>query len=314
VAGSATFAAALIQPWTAFGAGAGEANLETARRHAVEAASRGARIVCFPESFPGDWRAPIATTPLPELRDLARELGVYLVAGYAEPIDDGGRRCHNALALIGPDGKEIGVYRRTLPAHAPWIYEGGSHWDFHWVPGHELPVFETDLGTIGLLMCSEIYAPEPARILALKGAELILMPAGLTAGASSLVNTWRTLVWARAIENLAYTAMCSNVVEEGRGGLAMLCSPEEIVLESQAEGVHVAIVDLDRIRWLRSEQDRLVPDPKPWRTKPGVLRDWRRQALFDANPELTRVDDRLEDQATPSPPIVPAQLSSMRSG
>jgi predicted amidohydrolase len=139
-------------------------------------------------------------------------------------------------------------------------------------------------------MCSEIYSPELARILALQGAELILMPAGLTSNSSSLVDTWRTLVWARAIENLAYTAVCSNVVKEGQGGFSMLCSPEEIVLESGAEGVQVATVDLARVRWLRREQDRLVPEPKPWRTKPGSLRDWRRPDLFDAYRDLSPAD------------------------
>lgn len=292
--GSATrFEVGLVQPQTVFGPGAADANLETARRLVLDAADRGASIVCFPESFPGDWRAPVAAPPLPELQAIAREAGVYLVAGYAEPIDQEGRRCYNTLALIDPEGAEVGIYRRTLPAHAPWIYEGGTFWDFHWVPGDVLPIFETELGKIGLLMCSEIYSPELARILALKGAELILMPAGLTSGASSLVDTWRTLVWARAIENLAYTAVCSNVVDERHGGFAMLCSPEEVILEAHTVGVHLATVDLDRVRWLRREQDRLVPEPKPWRTKPGSLRDWRRQDLFDANPELTRVDDQL---------------------
>jgi predicted amidohydrolase len=281
-----SFRLAVVQPLTAFGPDAREQNLAGALRHATEAARQGAQLVCFPESYPGPWRMPITWSPLPELRAIAREVGVHLVAGFAEPLDAAGRRCHNALALIGPDGRDIGIYRRTTPDHAPWIYQGGTYWDFDWVPADALPVFDTDLGRIGLLMCSEVYAPELARVLAVKGAELIVMPAGLMGTKSALVDTWRTLTWARAIENLAYTAICNNIVTEGEQGLAMVCSPEEIVLESRLEGVHVATVDLDRVRWLRDQQDRLVGEPKPWRTKPGNLRDWRRQAVFDANPEL----------------------------
>lgn len=236
---------------------------------------------------------PVTWTPLAELREIAREIGIYLVGGYTEPLDSEGCRCYNALALIAPDGTEVGVYRRTTPAHAPWIYKGGSYWDFDWVPADRLPVFETDLGKIGLLICSEVYAPELARILALEGAELIFMPAGLMGSTTSLVETWRTLVWARAIENLVYTAVCSNVTEKGEQGLAMICSPEEILLESRDEGVHLAQIELERVRWLRHEQDRLVDEPEPWRTKPGVLRDWRRQAVLDANPILVRVERRL---------------------
>jgi predicted amidohydrolase len=275
---------AVVQTATVFGRQARTENLANAYQYALEAAKRGADIVCFPETYPGPWRAPVTWDPLAELSSIARDAGVYLVGGYVEPLDADGWRCFNNLALFAPDGERVGVYRRTTPVQAPWIYKGGDYWDFDWVPADELPVFDTDLGRIGLLICSEVYGPELARILALKGAELLFLPAGLMGRTTSLTETWRTLVWARAVENLMCTAMCSNVVSEGELGLAMICSPEEIVLESRAEGVHVAEVDLARIRWLRTEQDRLVDEPEPWRTKPGVLRDWRRQAVFDANP------------------------------
>src|SRR5207253_2632062 len=102
---------------------------------------RGAEIVCFPESFPGPWRMPVTWTPLEELQSIAREVGVYLIGGYVEPIDREGCRGFNNLALIAPDGEQVGIYRRTTPAHAPWIYKGGDFWDFDWVPADELPVF-----------------------------------------------------------------------------------------------------------------------------------------------------------------------------
>lgn len=57
---------------------------------------------------------------------MARESAVHLVGGFAEPVDDGGSRCYNTLVLIGPDGMELGRYRRTTPSHTPWIYKGGS--------------------------------------------------------------------------------------------------------------------------------------------------------------------------------------------
>jgi predicted amidohydrolase len=286
-----SFAIALVQPLTAFGEGARELNLESAAAHVAAAAAAGALVVCLPESYPGDWREPVGPPPLRELAALARENGVFLVGGYAEPLDGAGSRCHNALTLFDPDGRVVGTYRRTTPNHAPWIYRGGEHWHFDWVPADDLPVFETDIGTIGLLMCSEVYAPELARTLALKGAELLLMPAGIMSPRSALIDTWRTLIWARAIENLVYTAMCSNVIAPGAEALAMVCSPEDVLLEARDEGIHLATVDLERVRWLRSEHDRLVPDPKPWKTKPGTLRDWRRQAIFDANPEFAQVAD-----------------------
>jgi predicted amidohydrolase len=279
-----TFTAAVIQPRTVFGPDAGEENLANAQRYVQEAARLGAQIACLPESYPGPWRAPVTWTPIAGVCEIAREAGIYIIAGFAEPIDSEGMRCYNSLALVSPEGSVVGTYRRTTPEHAPWIYKGGDFWDFDWIPSAELPVFETELGTIGLLICSEVYAPELSRILALKGAELIFIPAGLMGSTTSLAETWRTLIWGRAIENLAYTAVCSNVYADGEQGLAMICSPEEILVESRSEGVHIAQVDLERVRWLREEQDRNTDEPEPWRAKPGTLRDWRRQSVFEANP------------------------------
>lgn len=284
-----TFHLAVVATRTAFGPDARDRNLALARSAAQEAADRGASLVCFPESFPGLWRRPVTWTPEAELGEIARSVGVHLVAGFAEPVDESGDRCQNTLVLIGPDGAEVGRYRRTSPAHTPWVYADGPYWDFDWVNSDELPVFDTPLGRIGMIMCSEVYVPELARALALKGAEIIVMPAGLT-GRGTLFDSWRTLGWARAIENLAYTAFSSNVIGPDSGGLSMICSPEEVLVQTTDEGVHLAPVDLQRVRWLRSEQDRRLAQAgdRPWRVKPGTLRDWRRQAVLDASPELGR--------------------------
>ena len=91
-------------------------------------------------------------------------------------------------------------------------------------------------------MCSEVYVPEVARALALQGAELIFIPAG--DDKHRLWETWRTLIWARAIENLAVVATTQNVYGEERG-LAMVATPEEIVLEETAPGAYYVDVDLD---------------------------------------------------------------------
>lgn len=284
---------ALVQPVTRFDPGSFDENVANAQDYVRAAASAGADLVVFPETYPGQWREPIHRVPVDDLKEVARQERVYVVAGFAEPVDDEGRRCYNSLALLGPDGAEVGRYRRTTPNHAPWIYKGSEYWDFDWVPSEELPVFRTDLGCIGLLVCSEIYAPELSRILALKGAEVILSPAGLSGPqyhgggvGGSLYDTWRILAQARAIENLAYTGLCANLPHSDGLGLCMVSSPEGVVLDAQGEGVHRASLDLERIRWLREQQDGLVDGPAPWGAKPGALRDWRRQAVLDANPEL----------------------------
>jgi predicted amidohydrolase len=290
----------VVQPRTFFGAGARERNLEQVDAYVAEAARQGADLVTLPETYPGEWAAPVTWTPENELNEIAERHGVFLVGGFAEPLDSDGMRCYNTLTLHSPDGVEIGRYRRTTPSHTPWIYKGGRYWDFDWVNATDLPVFETDLGKIGIVMCSEVYATECSRALALKGADIALLPAGLVGPHTSLYATWRTLVWARAIENLMFTAVCSNIPvpddaeldESQQGGIAMICSPEEILVEENAEGVFTAALDMERMRLLRSDHDRLgklddvVYGDLPWRTKPGTLRDWRRDAVLKANPVL----------------------------
>lgn len=289
-----TIRLSMVQPVTSFGPDARKLNVEAAERYVAAAAAGGAQLVVFPESYPGLWAAPIDWTPEAELAEMARQHGVYVIGGFAEPA--GGDRCWNTLALYGPDGAEVGRYRRTTPTNAPWIYKGGKYWNFNWVNAVELPVFETDLGRIGILMCSEVYATELSRAMALQGADLTVLPAGLPGLGSSLYHTWRTLVWARAIENIMFTAMCGNILHpdadpdrRSAAGLTMICSPEEVLLESGDEGVHAAELDLDRLGFLREAEDR-VPRPGetdvPWKTKPGNLRDWRRDAVMQANPVL----------------------------
>lgn len=253
-------------------------NVQHAVAHVRRAAALGAQFVCLPETYPGPWTVPADYDPLPELSACAADLDVHVVAGFIEPVPGQPGEYWNVLALLGPDGAEIGRYRRTTPA-GPWIYKGGRFWDFGYHAGTELPVFPTRHGTVGLLVCSEVYVPELARALAVKGAELLFLPAGMWK--RSQWDTWRTLTRARAIENLAYAVTCQNVVgDEGRhAGLAMICGPEEVLAESSTEGIVVADCDLDRIRWLREEEDR-PGFPSEKACKAGVLWQWYQPALY----------------------------------
>jgi 5-aminopentanamidase len=253
-------------------------NVRRAVEYVEQAAAQGARIVCLPETYPGPWTPPLDYDPLPELAAAARDLQCHVIAGTIEPVPSGEGH-YNCTVLIGPEG-EIGRYRRTTPA-GPWIYEGGKFWDFGYTAAADLPVFRVGDATIGMLICSEVYVPELARVLALKGAEIIFMPAGLWK--KGQWDTWRTLTRARAIENLAYTATSQNVIgnETTNPGLAMICSPEGVLAESAVEGVLVADCDLERLRWMRELEDGPgFPGEKACKT--GVLWQWYRPELYGA--------------------------------
>jgi len=266
---------AVVQPRTRLGP-AEEENVQEAVRYIAEAARQGANLVLFPETYPGPWTDRIRFDPLECLAAQAKASSVYVVAGTSEPVPGSPDGYHNVSLFIGPDGALVGRYRRTCPP-GPYIYKGGRLWDFNYVPAGDLPVFDTPLGCVGIAICSEVFVPEVARILALKGAEIILLPAGWVVDFN---ENWLTLVRARAIENLAFTATCHNLIGENEG-MAMVASPERILAESKEEGILLAELDLDRVRELRRMEPVLGGTRKLF-TIPGILR-FRRPEVFRKN-------------------------------
>ena len=252
-----------------------ERNVEEAVRHVERAAGQGAEIVALPETYPGPWRMPATFDPTGAMAEVAQRCGVYVQYGTLEPIDAQDGTAYNVLRLATPSGEPAGSYRRTHPP-GPWIYTGGGFWEFQYVAGDEFPVFETEHGTLGLAMCSEVYVPEVTRALALRGAELIFLPAGIDK--KRLWETWRNLIWARATENLAVVVTTQNLFGPGERGLAMVATPERVVFESTSPGTFVLDVDLDRARELRGREDT-VRSSLDEAAKAGLLTQWQRPEL-----------------------------------
>ena len=271
-----SFRLAIVQPMAHRPPG-DAANVSDAVRFVEQAASQGANVVAFPETYPGPWRMPASFDPHKAMVEVARRCGVYVQYGSIEPLDDEARTAHNLLMLAGPSGQPPVKYRRTHPP-GPWIYTGGDAWDFIYVAGDEYPVFETEHGTFGLAMCSEVYMPEVSRALALRGAEVIFLPAGT--GKRKLWASWRNLIWSRAIENLAITVTTQNLFSPAERGLAMVATPEEIVFESTHAGVYLLDIDLSRIRDLRAQLDG-VGSSADNGAKAGILTQWQRPEMYD---------------------------------
>jgi len=98
------------------------------------------------------------------LSGIAREYGMHVAACYYERERD---KFYNTAVLIGRDGELIGKFRKVhLPRLEQWLI----------TPGSETPVFETDIGNIGIAICYDIAFPEHCRALALNGADIILHP------------------------------------------------------------------------------------------------------------------------------------------
>ena len=112
---------------------------------------------------------------------LAKEHDLYIVVGLYERE---GHIIYNTAALIGPDGKLAGKYRKVCPARNE--FQQGI------TPGDEYPVFNTRFGKLGMMVCYDVHMPEVARNIAANGAEVIALP--IWGGDPSLAK-------ARAIEN-----------------------------------------------------------------------------------------------------------------
>ncbi len=203
------------------------ANLRKIESNIQEAAKQGNDIVVFGEmalvGFECDEKGTklrkrctmheeaAETIPGPttrEIAELARHLGIYVVFGMAEREKKNAKIQHNATVVIGPEGL-IGTYRKIHLSHAPDYNE-----EFCCSPGQEIPVFETRFGPIGVQICRDFwYYPELSRILALKGARLIINTS------ASPATPWRTdfivhQTVCRAAENTVYAATANLVGKE----------------------------------------------------------------------------------------------------
>ena len=201
-----------------------EATLAKIEARMRDAARQGCDLLVFPEtalntSTPAiDGRPPTCfaeeaeTVPGPSTERLARlaaDLDLHVVVGLAERDPDDASTVYNAAALIGPDGIH-GTYRKLHLGH-PLETD-------HFSPGDALPVWQTKLGPIGILICYDFWSnPELSRVLALKGARLLVNTTRsvLDPGKRDyVVNT--TLV--RAQENLVY-ACSANWAGPAAGGV-----------------------------------------------------------------------------------------------
>lgn len=249
-------------------------NLDDALRWLERAADVDADLVVFPEGYPGPTNPMNDYDGIGTLQEAARDLTIAVVAGHLVPATGG--RYHVALTTIDSSGNVAGTYLRTTPV-GPYIYRDIPAWMFDYTES-EQPARTVDLGDVrvGTLVCSEVYVPELSRMLAVQGAELLAFPAG--GAINELLPSWRTMVRARAIENLAYTVAVQNLYTDTEEGIGLIAGPEGDLASASGEDLLVADLDLERLAWLRGTEERIV-FPKPYRTIPGVL-GWRRPELF----------------------------------
>jgi predicted amidohydrolase len=233
-------------------------NLATADRLTRAAAAAGARLVVLPEKWavlgtPEETVAgaePFDGPALGWARSTAAELGIDLVAGSIAERVPGREKGANTSVHIGPDGEDRAVYRKM---HMFDVEVGGRVYreSDHEEPGDEAVVSATADGVeLGLSVCYDLRFPELYRILAVRGARVLTVPAAFTLATTR--EHWEVLLRARAIEDQCFVIAANQVGEHApglrSGGRSMIVDPWGIVLAQapDAETFVLADLDLDR--------------------------------------------------------------------
>jgi predicted amidohydrolase len=220
-------------------------------------------LIVFPELATSGYELGVRFTELAQripgptvnlMAQRAAEFGVYIAFGMVtkEKVES---VLFNSAVLVGPDGEMLGSYNKVH-------LHGEERMAFR--EGFRLPVIETEIGPIGLLLGWDLAFPEVARSLTLDGAELLCVLANWE---TAQIEEWRTYVRARAFENALYVAASNRVGEDvtlNFGGESMIVGPRGKTFASLAEekepesgepreGYCVARVDLDEVRKCREE-------------------------------------------------------------
>ncbi|HMD52576.1 MAG TPA: carbon-nitrogen hydrolase family protein [Solirubrobacteraceae bacterium] len=246
------------------------ANMAVADRLTRAAAADGASLIVLPEKWTAmgaeaDLRAAAEPLDGPSVEwacALAGELGVDLVAGSILEVLPGREKLANTSVHVDPEGRVRAVYRKIHMFDVD--IAGRSYRESELEePGSEIVLSETRDGVqLGMSICYDLRFPELFRILAVKGARVVVMPAAFTLQTTG--DHWETLVRARAIENQVFMVAANQVgahpAGQHSGGRSMIVDPWGVVLAEApgsgeqpggSEGYVTAELDLERQQEIR---------------------------------------------------------------
>ena len=233
-------------------------NLSLADRLFADAAAAGCELAALPENFAlmpekGRDKAHHAEQPgagpiQDFLADAAQRHGLWIVAGSMPLVSPEAERVYGACPVYDPEGEQRALYRKIhlfdvkLPDRQESYQESWSMY-----AGEDPVTVDTPAGTIGLTICYDVRFPELFRRLVDDGATLFTVPAAFTRMTGKA--HWKTLLQARAIENLAYVIAPGQYGEHpdnrATHGHTMIIDPWGRVLAEQAEGNCAVIADID---------------------------------------------------------------------
>ncbi len=259
-----SFILALVQH--ASPVGKRKANFNATVSWIEKAAAKGAHLICLPElgitghaghSSMVDGAEPVPGGPsVTELVTVSEKLGIYICAGIAE--DDLGIH-YNTQFVVGPNGYWGKQRKIHLSGDEYFFFKGGS----------AMPVFDLPFVRLGIVICYDNNMPEPARCLAVKGAELILAPHAARFGnwpknpadrrraVKGMKEGWSQVHRCRALDNGTYVGVCNTAgrsatgikgVEANHAGGCMVFDPQgNVIASSKSRDIkdEMIVVELD---------------------------------------------------------------------
>lgn len=259
----------------------------------ASAAERNVDVLCFSEvfltpffpnrlieNFDGFF-TPLDGPLVAEVADAARKHGVAVILPIGEKAAAG---YFNSAVILDKAGDRVGVYRKThIPAYFPTQAAGGtgSYEKFYFAPGESLPLFQLEGVRFGIQICNDRLYPEPSRVLALKGAEILFMQICYSTYDRSdyRANLWEIPLRARAFENGVFVVAANRVGTEGPRhhlGRSMVVAPNgEIAAEAGTKEAEMLVTTIDledvtaarkKFPWWRDRRPDLyspIADPTP---------------------------------------------------
>ncbi|MBL8130761.1 MAG: carbon-nitrogen hydrolase family protein [Anaerolineae bacterium] len=229
-------------------------------------------LIVFPELITSGYELGVRFTEMAQrvpgpavnlISQRANEYGVYVAFGMVvkERVES---VLYNSAILLGPEGDLVEVYNKVH-------LRGEERMAFR--EGFKMPVVETEMGTIGLMIGYDLAFPEVARSLVLDGAEIVCVLANWEASA---VDEWKTFLRSRAYENAVFMVGANRVGEDVTltfGGESMIVGPRGQIYATLAgetdektgaplEGFAVARIDIDEVRRSR-EEHQLIQNRQP---------------------------------------------------
>jgi N-carbamoylputrescine amidase len=241
-----------------------DANIANVTRLVREAHAKGAQVILPPELFEGEYFCRVEdeglfanAKPVGEhkavlaMQALAAELKVHIPTSFFEAD---GPHHYNSLAMIGPDGKVQGIYRKSHIPDGPGYEE-----KFYFRPGNTgFKVWDGPAAKIGVGVCWDQWYPETARAMMLMGAQLLFYPTAIGSEphdtSLDTARLWRRAMLGHAVSNVVPVIAANRVGTEHDQtfyGTSFICDERGDILaelDREEEGVITATLDLDRVK------------------------------------------------------------------